>query len=64
MKTYTAHVIPKRPACTDRGWTCTVYAKTKKQACVRARDEAFHQAAYDRLSGPLIVTITEEETNG
>lgn len=64
MKTYNVHVIPKRPAVGDKGWYFEIHAKTKKQACVRARDEAFRQAAYDRLDGALLVNIVEEIPNG
>lgn len=58
-KSYEAHVIPKRPACTDRGWTCTVYAKNATEAKARARYEARRFHAYDRLDGALVVTVKE-----
>lgn len=64
MKAYRAHIIPQRPAFGDRGWSCTVYAKTKMEARRRARDEAFQQCAYDRLDGALEITIEEENDNG
>lgn len=62
MKRWEVHVIPKRPACNDRGSTVDVVAATKREALKKGRHEVVHvRGDYDRLDGALVVTATESE---
>ena len=61
MRTYVVHVIPKQPACTDRGYEFDIVASTAAEARRRGREQALYEGHYTRIDGALVVTATRLE---